>query len=231
MNATGLFNGLFGKLESGKCRLSMNGGIAVYTPSGYKTYNVKTGRLTNCSNFVFDIGEDFFFVIPTTKVAVGDIILVGGKPKCVTEVGKNKITVINYEDSTIETIVPERHAFMGSTYFYGKIMSLFGTNFMSGKKGMDKMMSYMMMREMMKGVNGSGSSDMSSLLPFMMLGNGSMSNMFEGMFDFGADENDDEEEDDIEEEDDYTPVPKVRTPKNYRLKKCKSSAEYEEDVE
>ena len=35
----------------------------------------------------------------------------------------------------------------------------------------------------------------------------------------------------VEEEDDYTPVPKVRTPKNYRLKKCKSSAEYGEDEE
>lgn len=29
-----LFNGLFGKLESGKCRLSMNGEIAVSTNNG-----------------------------------------------------------------------------------------------------------------------------------------------------------------------------------------------------
>ena len=113
-------NKMFGKLAPGMCRLSMGGGIAVKTGNGdYKSYNVKTGRLTNCNNFVFDIGEDFFFVIPTNKVEKGDIILVNGKPRCVVEAEKNKITVINYDDSTIETILPERYVFMGNTYFYG----------------------------------------------------------------------------------------------------------------
>ena len=60
-------NGMFGKVGNGMCRLSMSGGIAVKTANGYKSYNVKTGKLTNCSNFVFDIGEDFFFVIPTSS--------------------------------------------------------------------------------------------------------------------------------------------------------------------
>ena len=73
-------NGMFGKVGSGMCRLSMNGGIAVKTSNGYKSYNVKTSKLTNCSNFVFDIGEEFFFVIPTNKVEKGDIILVNNKP-------------------------------------------------------------------------------------------------------------------------------------------------------
>ena len=108
-------NGMLGKLGAGMCRLSMNGEIAVKTSGGYKSYNVKTGRLTNCDNFVFNIGEEFFFLIPTNKVEVGDIILVAGMPKCVIEPGKNKITVINYEDSTIDTIIPERHVFMGNT--------------------------------------------------------------------------------------------------------------------
>ena len=187
-----LFNGMFGKIEGGKCRLSMDGDIAVSTSNGYKTYNVKTGRLTNCSNFVFDIGEDFFFVIPTTEVSVGDIILVGGKPKCVTEVMDNKIEVINYEDSTLETIVPERHVFMGNTYFYGKIISLFNNVNMKGKKGMDKIMSFMMMKELMRGFNGSSGSDMTSLLPFIMLGNGGFSNMIEGLFNFDTEDTDDD---------------------------------------
>lgn len=95
-------NGMFGKVGNGMCRLSMNGDIAVKTSTGYKTYNVKTGKLTNCNNFVFDIGEEFFFVIPTNKVEKGDIILVNGKPKCVIEVDKNKITVVNYEDSAVD---------------------------------------------------------------------------------------------------------------------------------
>ena len=117
-------NGMFGKIGSGMCKLSMSGNIAVKTSNGYKSYNVKSGKLTNCGNFVFPgVDENFFFVIPTNKVAKGDIILVNGKPKCVIEADKTKITVINYEDSTVETILPERHVFMGNTYFYGKIVS------------------------------------------------------------------------------------------------------------
>lgn len=183
-------NGMFGKVAHGMCRLSMNGGIAVKTSGGYKSYNVKTGRLTNCSNFVFDIGEDFFFIIPTNKVEVGDIILVGGKPKCVKEVGETNITVINYEDSTVDTILPERHVFMGNTYFYGKIVSMFGQDIFKGKKGTNKIMQYMMMSEMMKGGNGTSSNGMSAMLPFMLMSGNNMSDMFDGMFDFEADDED-----------------------------------------
>lgn len=193
-----MFNSLFGKIAPGMCRLSMNGEIAVKTSNGYKTYNMKTGRLVNCSNFVFDIGEDFFFLIPTNKVHKGDIILVNNKPKCVIGVEDNKITVINYEDSTVDTILPERHVFMGSTYFYGRIISMFGDSFKNGKKGgMNNIFKYMMMSEMMKG--GSGTSGMSNMLPFMMMGNGGFENMFEGMFDFDFDtDNDNEESEDVE---------------------------------
>lgn len=184
---TNALNGMFGKVAHGMCRLSMSGGVAVKTSNGYKSYNMKTGRLTNCSNFVFDIGEDFFFVIPTNKVEKGDIILVGGKPKCVVEAEKNKITVINYEDSTIDTILPERHVFMGNTYFYGKIVSMFGNDLFKSKKSTNKIMQYMMMSEMMKGSSsGTGTSNMSAMLPFMMMGGG-MSDMFDGMFDFEDD--------------------------------------------
>lgn len=133
-----MFNGMFGKVAPGMCRLSMNGGLAVKTSNGYKTYNLKTNRLTNCNNFVFDIGEEFFFVIPTNKVERGDIILVGGKPKCVINVDKDTIKVIDYEDSTVTDILPERHVFMGNTYFYGKVVSMFGNDFTKGKKGMNK---------------------------------------------------------------------------------------------
>lgn len=199
-----LLNGMFGKVGNGMCRLSMNGNIAVKTSSGYKTYNLKTGRLTNCDSFVFNIGEEFFFVIPTNKVSEGDIILVNGKPKCVIEAEKNKITVINYEDSTIDTILPERHVFMGNTYFYGKIVSMFGNDAVKGKKGKNNIFKYMMLSQMMNGndsnamgmVNSNNS--MSAMLPFMMVG-GNMGELFDGMFDF--DMNDGDEVENSEEED------------------------------
>lgn len=196
-----LMNGMFGKVAPGMCRLSMSGGIAVKTSDGtYKSYNLKTQRLTNCSNFVFDIGEDFFFVIPTNKVEKGDIILVSGKPKCVIGVEDNQIRVINYEDSTIDTILPERHIFMGNTYFYGKIISMFGQDVFKGKKGTNKIMQYMMMSEMLKG-NNSSNNGMSSMLPFMLMGNSSgFGDMFSGMFDFDTEADEDLENDDKEED-------------------------------
>ena len=184
MNFNDTFKGIFGSLDGDMCRLTMNGKIAVKTSNGYKSYNVKTGRLVNCSSFVFNIGEEFFFVIPTNKVEKGDIILVNGKPKCVVESEKNQITVINYEDSTVETILPDRHVFMGNTYFYG----------------MNKIMQYMMMSKMMgeSGLNGStGAGGMNQMLPFMMMGgmgNG-FSNIFGNLFD--------DEEADEEDEDDF----------------------------
>ena len=193
-------NGMFGKVGAGMCRLSMSGGIAVKTSNGYKSYNVKTGRLTNCDNFAFDIGQDFFFIIPTNKVTAGDIIFSNGKPKCVIKVEKNMITAINYEDSTVENIVPERHVFMGNTYFYGKIVSLFGSNITKGKNGMNNIFKYMMLSQMMNGNGSTGTaSNMNSMLPFIMMG-GNMGDMFDGMFDFDTVDNTNEDNEvDVEE--------------------------------
>lgn len=180
------FNGIFGRIENGMCRLTMNGQIAIQTSNGYKSYNIKTKKLTNCTHFCFNIGEEFFFVIPTNKVEVGDIILVNQHPNCVTKVDDNQITVINYENSTIETVVPERHVFMGNTYFYGKIVSMFGNNFIGKKDTGNKMLQYMMMSEMLKNMNGNenNSNQMSNIFPIMMMFGGNMKDMFSGMFNF-----------------------------------------------
>lgn len=201
---TNMFNGLFGKIEPGKCKLSVNGDIAIQTSSGYKSYNMKTGRLVNCDTLALDIGSEFFFVIPTNHVKTGDIILVNKKPMCVKEViDKNQITVINYEDSTIDTLIPERHMFLGSSYFYGKIVSMFGnTNFLKGAKGTNKMIQLMMLSEMMKGNGNTNSSNMfSNMLPLMIMsGKGDFANVFDGMFDFGFSEDEEDEDTETEEE-------------------------------
>lgn len=185
---TNPFNGMFGNIKPGLCRLSMNGRIAVKTSGGYKAYDVKENRLVNCDSFVFNVGEEMFFVIPTNKVEVGDIILVNGKPNCVVEVEDSTIKVLNYEDSDIRQIVPERHMFMGNTYFYGKIVSMFG-NVLGGKGGMENMMKYMMLSKMMNGAGNSGDG-MNAMIPFMLMGGNSnmFDNMFDGMFDSANDE-------------------------------------------
>lgn len=196
LGATNMFNGIFGKIAPGMCRLSMSGKTAIKTANGYKAYDIKSGRLTNCDNFVFDIGEDFFFVIPTNHVVRGDIILAGGKPRCVLSIDDNEIKTFCYEDSTISTIVPERHMFMGKQYFYGKIVSLFG-DVGKGSGGMKQMMKYMMLSEMMKSGSSTAGTSMNAfgnMFPMMVMMNGG-DGLFNGMLDF--DSEDDAEEVDI----------------------------------
>ena len=177
------FNGMFGKVKNGMCRISMDGKIAISTSNGYKTYDVNTGSLVNCDDFAFDIGQDFFFIIPTNKVQKGDIILAGGKPCCVIDEMPNSLKVLRYEDGAIQEVAIEKHFFMGKQYFYGKIVSMFGNLAKDGN--MNNMMKYMMMSEMFKGNGSFGGNN--SVLPMMMFMNGGMGNMFDNMFDFGSD--------------------------------------------
>ena len=136
-----MFDGMFGRVQKGMCMLSPCG-IAVKTSAGYRSYDVKTGML--------GFGDSMFFVVPASKVKTGDIILNGGKPACVRKSGKDSIEVINYETSVVETILPERHIFMGNTWFYGKIVSLFGDgSSFGGKNSVTKMMKFMMMSSLL----------------------------------------------------------------------------------
>lgn len=193
MNPAAMFNGIFGRVAPDMCRISMSGQIAVHTPNGYKSYNVETGRLTNCSSFAFNIGEDAFFVIPTNKVMKGDIILINGKPHCVLSTSKNRIDAFCYEDSSVHTVVPEHHVFMGRQYLYGKIISLFGD---IGKgSGLKKMMGFMMLSQMMKGPGAGDNNGMSAMFPMMLMMNGGgTGSILDGMFDFGDDEDEDSED-------------------------------------
>ena len=189
-----MFNGVMGKIKPGCCRLGMNGRIAIKTSDGYKTYDPKSGNVTNCSNFVLDICDDMFMVIPTRKLKVGDIVLINGKPMYILEVkAKNRVEAMNYEDSTIQTVIPERHAIMGRR-FYGKIVSLIGSGFGSSKSGFFKnMLKLKMMSSMMGGSSEGGMFGNNGLAMMMLMGNGSMDGLFDGFMD---DEEDDEESDD-----------------------------------
>ena len=223
-NMGNMFHGMFGKIDKGLCAMSMSGGIAIKTSNGYKTYNVAKKRLTNVTNLCFD-ASDLFFVMPTSKVQIGDVILVAGKPKCVIGINDESIKCIDYENSEIREIVPERHVFMGSTYFYGKIVSLFGGAGLKGKGLMGKLLQLMVMKNLM---GGSGSSDSMGGLGQMMM----MQQLFGGMggagtgvdfanmfnLDFGsdaswADDSDETDEDDGEDEAEEAPAPKKKRAK------------------
>lgn len=197
-NLTNSFQGMFGKVAQGMCRITMDGDIAVRCSNGYKTYNVKKETLTNVTNFCFN-GDEMFFVMPTKHVVVGDIILIGGKPKCVTKADKKVITVIDYENSEVRQVVPERHVFMGSTYFYGKIVSMFGNMFKNGK-GLGNIMKMMMFSQMFGGGKSEGGNSFMQMMAMSAFMGGKSENPFDGMFDFGFDLEGDEED----EEDDGT---------------------------
>ena len=214
-----MFEGMFMKVEKGMCMLSPCG-IAVKTGAGYRSYNVKTGKLRNCDNLVFSFRDGMFFVIPATKVKPGDIILNGGRPACVRKAAKDRIEVINYETSVVETILPERHVFMGNTYFYGKIVSLFGDgSSICGKGSITKMMKFMMLSSLLGGQDSGAGSDtvfgagaaagananMNLLMPLLLMKGGGPDDLFGNLFDEENDADDadalDAEADADEEED------------------------------
>ncbi|MBR4458995.1 MAG: hypothetical protein IKS31_08555 [Clostridia bacterium] len=181
-----MLEGICGKVAPGLCRLSMGGGIAVKTRSGYRTYDVEENKLVNCDSFVLDVGEDFFFVVPTSRVKPGDIILSGGTPRCVISSENGTITALSFEDATVDTLVPERHMFMGSTYLYGKIVSIFGKGGVKGRKGTGRMMKYMMLSSLLKGRDGG----QQGLAAMLMLGGGD--GLMEDIFDSADDEDEKE---------------------------------------
>lgn len=214
-----LLNGLLGPLESGMCKLSLKGEIAVKTSNGYKTFNVSKQRCVNCNNFAIDC-PGMFFVMPTCKVKTGDVIVTPKGPRAVIKADDSRIEVFNYENSTIETLIPERHMFMGTTYFYGKVVSLLGNSL---KKGNNNLMQMMMLSKLMGGNDSNpfaamfggnpldtktaGNNNFMSMLPMMMMFGGK-DNMFSDMiggifedtdlpvFTGTAEEEDDQEEDD-----------------------------------
>ena len=196
-NFGGMFDGMFKPVARSMCKIGMDGQIAIRTPSGYKTFDIKKHKLVNCDNFAFDM-DGMFWVVPTFKVDIGDIILVNGKPRAVIEIGANSIKTFSYENSTIDEIVPEYHVFMGKTYCYGKIFSPFAGMGKDNGELMTSMMNMMMMSQMF----GNGdNNNMGGFNPMMFMflnnnGNNPFMNMFEGAFNFGApEENESKKED------------------------------------
>lgn len=179
-NVTNSLSSLFHKLAPGQCRLTMNG-IGVKTSNGYKTFDPVTQTLVNCGDFVLDIGDDMFFCIPTNNVQQGDIIIASGSPVCVISMSGNRIEALRYEDSTVQTIIPENIMFMGGTYFYSKVFSPFSG--MINGNDPSQLMSLMMMSQMLNS-SSDGNSGMGNLMVMGMMLNGGFNfgNIFSNLF-------------------------------------------------
>ena len=169
-----MFKGMFGPIEAGKCKLGMNGKIAIKTPNGYKTYDAKKNRLTNVGSFAFDM-FNMFWLIPTNTLKVGDIILMqkGDRrvPRFVIKVDNGVITALDYEDNELKQVLPERHILMGKVFFYAKIWCPFQGMASNGNM-FGQMFKMQLMSQMMNGMmNGGNITDTTNSM-------GNMSQMF-----------------------------------------------------
>lgn len=153
-----MFKGMFGPIEAGKCKLGMNGKIAIKTPNGYKTYDAKKNRLTNVGSFAFDM-FNMFWLIPTNTLKVGDIILMqkGDRrvPRFVIKVDNGIITALDYEDNELKQVLPERHILMGKVFFYAKIWCPF-QGMVSNGNMFGQMFKMQLMSQMMNGMMNGG---------------------------------------------------------------------------
>lgn len=196
-----MLKGMFGPIEAGKCKLGMNGKIAIKTPNGYKTYDAKKNRLTNVGSFAFDM-FNMFWLIPTNTLKVGDIILMqkGDRrvPRFVIKVDNGIITALDYEDNELKQVLPERHILMGKVFFYAKIWCPFQGMASNGNM-FGQMFKMQLMSQMMNGMmNGGNITDTTNsmgnlgqmfMMPMMMQMMGGMfggkaesSNPFAAMF-------------------------------------------------
>ena len=98
-----MFNGMFKPVAKGYCKMGANGKIAIKVQNGYKTFNVKTMKLTNCDNFAFDM-DGAFWVVPTFKVAVGDTVK-KGEPLAVIEAMKIEHTITAPTDGVVAELL------------------------------------------------------------------------------------------------------------------------------
>lgn len=133
-----MFNEKFGKVRGNQLALSYDGKIAVKNGNeDYVRYNAETSTVENIKDFVMN-NSKFFFILPISEVAEGDIIKYNDGFYQVTKVNEANIAAINLKNSTMATIVRET---IFGMQFYAKVISLIDpSTFGKDNNGMMAMM-------------------------------------------------------------------------------------------
>ena len=144
---TNMFSNLgssFGKIGSDQFRLSING-LAVKGKDGkYVTFNPETRELVEVTTGFFDDMKDLLFLMPTTELEVGDIIIHQNKPYYITVSKDNVVKGIDFEDAIESTLVPKTNVF--GIKYYTKVFNCLGTNNILGTDiASNPMMAYALM--------------------------------------------------------------------------------------
>ena len=144
---TNMFSNLgssFGKIGSDQFRLSINGLAEKGKDGKYVTFNPETRELVEVTTGFFDDMKDLLFLMPTTELEVGDIILHQNKPYYITVSKDNVVKGIDFEDAIESTLVPKTNVF-GMKY-YTKVFNCLGTNNILGTDiASNPMMAYALM--------------------------------------------------------------------------------------
>lgn len=116
----------FGKINSEQFRLSINGLAVRGREEKYLTFNPETRELIEVTTGFFDDMKDLLFLMPTTELEVGDIILHQNKPYYITVSKDNVIKGIDFEDAIESVLVPKTNVF--GIKYYTKVFNCLGTN-------------------------------------------------------------------------------------------------------
>ena len=150
MDTSKMFNFDFGPVSGSQFRMSPYG-LAVRTAAnGWVAFNTQSGELMDVEVLNFDVSKMIYKMpVALGAVSVGDILIHGGKPVFVRNVGSDIINVIDYSTASVMDILPVKSPF--GFNFFTKVVCLVDMNSMSAA---------------------SPESPFGGLLPFLMMGDG-----------------------------------------------------------
>lgn len=150
MDTSKMFNFDFGPVSGSQFRMSPYG-LAVRTAAnGWVAFNTQTGELMDVEILNFDISKMIYKMpVAMSAIAVGDILLHGGKPVFVRNIGDGVVNVIDYSTASVMDILPVKSPF--GFNFFTKVVCLFDMSGMSAA---------------------TPENPFGGLLPFLMMGDG-----------------------------------------------------------
>ena len=150
MDTSKMFNFDFGPVSGSQFRMSPYG-LAVRTAAnGWVAFNTQSGELMDVEVLNFDVSKMIYKMpVALGAVSVGDILIHGGKPVFVRNIGDGVINVIDYSTASVMDILPVKSPF--GFNFFTKVVCLVDMSGMSAA---------------------TPESPFGGLLPFLMLGDG-----------------------------------------------------------
>lgn len=130
MDTSKMFKFDFGPVSGSQFRMSPYG-LAVRTAAnGWVAFNTKTSELVDVEVLNFDVSKMIYKMpVAMGAIAVGDILIHGGKPVFVRSIGDGVVNVIDYSTASVMNILPVKSPF--GFNFFTKVMCLVDMSGMS----------------------------------------------------------------------------------------------------